>query len=283
MKSNYNTSFTLICQFISKFHTYITIDNTNKRYCDEILELALKEAKEFKKAVISDKLFDNDSFINTNKGELFKIHNILVGPTKDLYMSQKTKSNARACYDVIFNAINLKQPKRRFATLPTDLCQEFCKGITYFSHDEPFHERPFYHRDDSCGTGTKTAKDKFSKVNTNTREYVKKCYLERLIYDSIYTNTFHQQDLGHMQELRTMELLYQKYFDMSTIMIHITYEGMIYPIQLKVVYLNRDSTITETYTKNKRTKFVTCKRMEGDVHSEKVQSFDQESAWMPRA
>lgn len=197
---------------------------------------------------------------------------------KKTFLNKGLYNDARQCHDTLFGAICLKQPNKRFASLPTKLCQEFCKGITYFQYDMPFPDHPFYHRDNSCGTKKVEAFAKFK--DSASKEYLKTCYIERLVYDAIYINTFYEQDIGHKHELKLMEQLYQKYYDHATITVSLTYERLIYPISLMIFYRTAHGIISESFTKQKRTKHVLCRRDEKGQIYEKVQSFDQESGWM---
>lgn len=264
---------------VMKMHKYVSTMNVDQDKVKSMIAECIKAAQNFKNKL--PKNFDVNELIDSRKGEMFKINDILVGKNRDIFIHAGHHNDCRKCNDILFGALGIKQPKKRFAHLPTDLCQEFCKGITYFSYDEPFEESPFYHRSDSCGTSTKTAKEKF-KSNT-TREYVKRCYLERLIYDAIYTNTFHSQDIEHMHELDTMARLYQKFFQGASINVHLSYTSFIYPHQLIVYYMDKDGTVIETYTKTRRAKFVKCQREFKGQKYDKVQSYNQESPWLLNA
>ena len=171
------------------------------------------------------------------------------------------------------------------------MTSEFCKAITYFLTDSNIHEHPFYHRDESCGTKTLDTTQKFTIFSTNTnlkaqniKKVVKTCYLERLIFDAIYSKIFRTQDTRHLLELRKMELLFQNYYPGEKLRVHIEYYSGMYPNELTVYHtLQDDKVITYTYKKAKYDDtFVQCTRNKGNFVYEKTQSFEKQSEWQRR-
>jgi len=278
MAHSIEKQFTLVSSTIYQLHDYITTNNTDQDKVNKLIVNGIKLAQKFK-AFTGKPLhaIHIDAFIEGNKGELYRVHEILVGEIQRLFLDKHHTENARTCHDIIFGAINIKVPRKRFASLPTQLCQEFCKGITYFENDGPILESPFYHRKSSCGTKTKQASEKFK--HDATKEYVRRCYLERLIYDQIYTHTLHFQDIGHEYELKVIEQLYQKFFSYSSIDVRIKYRDMIYPINVMIIHSTPNGVVIEQYSKNK-SKHVLCKKEHGGITYEKIQTFEHEESWM---
>ena len=199
--------FRFIC-LLERLYTCLTSDDTDHTKVGNILadlfDLITIFKNEFSTVQKSKK-----GFVSDHKCELFIIHDVLVGKLKKSLMSKMSKNNcvqARMCHHSLFRFLEIKQPMKRFASLPTELCQEFCQGITYFTHD----------------------------ILPPTKENMKRCFLEMLIYDAIYLNTFHRQDLKHLYALRTMEQQYKKNFNNTTIGIHIHYTDLIHPQRLSM-------------------------------------------------
>ena len=69
---------------------------------------------------------------------------------------------------------------------------------------------------------------------------VRNCYIERLVYDNIYTNTFYRQDLGHLVELKSMEQMHDSYYKNESIGIKIRYRDEVYPESLHLHSLSRN-------------------------------------------
>jgi len=174
----------------------------------------------------------------------------LYGNSSKLYFKNagtQSKNTLRSVHDTLMKSVlGISQPKRRFANLATESAYEFCKGITFFMSDAE-GVKPFYHRDNSCGPATLPALDKFS--SSEKKFHVRNCYFEREIYNQIYKHIYRQQDIGHLDELKTMEQLYFKYFsDFPTIDVKVQPFDII-PLQLRLVYRDNDEKISETYTK----------------------------------
>lgn len=239
---------------------------------------------------ISLDTYDIQTFINVNKANLFRIYDTLVGTFKNTYYKNtRHESKLRSCCDRLFRTIlNIKQPKKRFASLPTDLSTEFCKGITYFKNEtHGDDEQPFYHRDASCGSKRFTASEKFHQLHSNTnvdilrkKTYSRRCYLERLIYDVVYTNTFHHQDIGHLHELQIMERIHDCYFPSDCLNIHIDFVDGIIPAKLHIYITNKDIYIHEEYVKLKNEN-LQCKKLENGKVYTKIQGYSQETPWLP--
>jgi hypothetical protein len=87
----------------------------------------------------------------------------------------------------------------------TQMFKEFMKGITYFNGDTLFEQnQPIYHRNVSCPRGgqpNQSCNNLATNPATNP-EHVQRCYLERLVYDSIWTEIMQApQDERHLRWL----------------------------------------------------------------------------------
>ena len=162
----------------------------------------------------------------------------------------------------------IKNPRKRFQYIVTKIFNEFIKGITFFETNDPSH-----HQIDtnfkSYLLDSKLSKAKITKV----------CYLERLIYNSMFTNIFNQQ--AHLLELRNMEVLYEEYNPTHELNIKIKYSGdNMYPESLAIYIQNRNFVETENYVKKWKSNIVHCTRNYRGLHFDKVQSFEKEEPWL---
>jgi hypothetical protein len=225
-------------------------------------------------------------FIKENQGDLFLIHNTLMGLFKKLYFSNCIHAKTRPIHDRLFNALHIKSPFKRFVYLPTTLCTMFCQGVTYFKTDKLSKDSLFY-RDESCADKHIIAYAKFASDLYLTLEekktYVASCYIERLIFDAIYTNTLNTKDASHIRELQIMARLFEEYFHGETIDVKITFVNTIYPIKLRVIRtLVNGSNITEIFTKSawNNDRVMCTKHDENNNKFEKIQTFAQEEKWI---
>jgi hypothetical protein len=233
------------------------------------------------------KLRDTSSFVTRHLTKLYKIHEILVGSYAKLYLSSRELSHLRSIYDGFFQTtLGLKRFPTKIKFLPTKITQEFCQGITFFKDQYERKAHPFYHRVSSCGTNSKTAQEKFSFKNS-----VKLCFLERAIYDQVYINLLHYQDLAHLKELRIMEQYYDTYFPNEVIIIKISFNDNddSWPIELNLLTRNAATgkIMTEIYRKpydfirDTYKDEVHCIKFDNDKRYEKVQSYaTNETSWI---
>ena len=232
-------------------------------------------------------------FVKQNKGNIYRVYYILANETK-MYISDKSRRTDLARKVLhLMHVLLINNVKQFFERLPTDYLTEFCKGITYFS-GEVITERPFYHRESSCGTGKLTASQKFLSKRTVTespshqaiKAKVRKCYLERTIYDQIYNDILHYQDLPHFAELRKMERYYQDNYNERRITALIYYRNQIEPESLIITTFGDavGDKIEEHYEKT-ASKVVKCtKRVFKDnvlvAFFSKEQTEDLETMWI---
>jgi hypothetical protein len=159
-----------------------------------------------------------DIFISNNLDELYLLEKTLVGSYPVALLNQSEQSQFRSYYDRIFkNKLKFSNFIYKTMNKVTEIFTEFTKGITYFA-DEVVLERPSYHRNASCGTKSVSTNIKFKKNSSNTentvnrkKSIIRRCYLERLIYDNIYKQILHGQNIEHLNELRKVERYFQDY------------------------------------------------------------------------
>ena len=223
-------------------------------------------------------------FIKEFQGELVQIHILLVGKVAKYYFNNTTINQIRRIHDKLFNYINIRNPKTFYLYLPTQYFHEFIKGITYFQNEKS-DDVPLYHREISCGSKALTLKEKYQLFTTNNdniiktkKSYVRKCYIERLIYDKIYSHLFFEQDIGHLHELKDTSRLYQDYFPNENINININFVRT-KPSKLKI-YIDTNMKLTIQYY-IKIENIVHCIKVDNNKKIfDKIQSFEQETPWM---
>lgn len=225
-------------------------------------------------------------FFDSNMHLFHQIHTTLAGH----YISNGHKDLIqlfRSPHDMIFGSMDVKRPGAKFRRLPTKVFTEFIKGITFFAGD-PVRENPVYHRTSSCGTGELTVADKFRRTRGYSeesgylnREHVKRCYIERLIYNEIFENILYTQDHGHLRELKEMERLYQDLYPTSNLAVKVGhFEGTprIFPTSLRVT---DGDMYTEDYRKDANSNIVRCLKVDNGQTYHKFQTFDAETPWLP--
>ncbi len=117
--------------------------------------------------------------------------------TKIKFFLTKLKNNkSRSLHDKIF--VNIFKMNKNVPLGVTYAFEEFVKGITYFSNETEYRKIPIYHRAASCGNSSSDFIKKYLKCYpTNTPEnitkkqkHIYKCYIERLIFDDMFTHSF---------------------------------------------------------------------------------------------
>jgi hypothetical protein len=285
MSNKISETFSEIYKIVQEYKEYmvnIRLDNKITKKLIDKLEIKVNLlSRQFEKFDI-----DIKSFINEKQGYLFHIHEILVGTFSKTYVKDFESDiiKIRSVHDKLFKkCLNISQPRHRFGRLPTWLFSNFCKGITYFKNNIGIDEIPVYHREQSCGSKEMTASEKFVESdNKNKQIYLRNCYIERFIYDQIYINTFHNQNIEHLIELRQIERLYQNAFPYENLVIKVSYRDDIHPCCLVLTYTTKDGLlIRETYTKSINNQINHCKKFSSDGNEyEKIQTYDQEVGWI---
>jgi hypothetical protein len=114
---------------------------------------------------------------------------------------------------------------------------------------------------------------------------VKKCYIERLIYNEIYKHFIHEQNFSHVRELKYVSEYYYKYFPNESISVKIKYNKKFYPYKLIVNEIKNEGFIEEIYTKNWEYNYVICQLMIKIYNKKyffsKINSYYQEEFWKP--
>ena len=185
--------------------------------------------------------------VNTSRtnNKLISVHDKLFGPNKLLE------------YDYNKDIVYLNIPK---------IFQEFIKGITYFSDQEPSQDI-IYHRLYSCGEKGSAFYDflhkctpDMSEIQRNENEKrIYTCYIERLIFDNIFlhiTHFFpekgddiHKQNPTHEARIQKTKEDFKTCFPNIDIEIEIVY-NQIYPVSLKILkYVKNKLHYTEIYYK----------------------------------
>jgi len=154
------------------------------------------------------------------------------------------------CDSVFHNKLKIKRDNDYLS----HLFMKFIEGITYFSKEKT-NNRPVYHRLYSCGprnAGEYTLSCK--NMNTNQkrlqRKNTEKCYIERLIYDILYTNeTYHSQtqDTAHLNRLEIIKEDYKSCFKGYEINVEIKF----YNSKPQTLIINKKNGVIthETYIK----------------------------------
>lgn len=124
----------------------------------------------------------------------------------------------------------------------TNIFKEFVKGITFFSTERVYSVfDPIYHRRGSCApknmkgniTCVRGEKDKAYREKS---EAITKCYVERLIYDQLWTDlTNSQQDQAHLLWLDKTREDYLKCYKNFAIQIKIDYSTTVKDIPEELV------------------------------------------------
>lgn len=192
----------------------------------------------------------------------------------------------------------------------TKMFEKLITGITYFyGETDPSAPFPIYHRFASCGQiGTPSTisctKGMPRTARNIARSRVEKCYIERLIYDKLYTHESLRfpergnvdenqslQDEGHLHYLKLVKDEFAQCFKGYTVEVELLWSQDVVPLTPNGVVITRKKNNTivskETYMKtvvlgafcNKDyDQMVECKRILYPEHGEpkeyaKVQSF----------
>jgi hypothetical protein len=218
---------------------------------DKIIKETKQLLKELKK-VENEKIL-LQGLIDRNYTDLKKLRDILLG----------IKINeGRSISDKIFTKI-LKFESHMPLGI-TIVFENYIKGITYFSNEKENKDQiPIYHRASSCGNKKKNFRNLLKNTLINEeikKNHIKKCYLERLIYDDMYRemslhfptelkNQELKQNKGHEHQLTERAKNYYNYYLEEEINIEILYENN-FPILLTINYIKNGKIIKiERYLK----------------------------------
>lgn len=283
MQAAFDHIYDLILEFRDYLGTGVITDERVEEWCGKLRD----PIRAFVSVAKRHERQDLDSFIEANMGQIYRFHESLVGVYAKTYMNASQISKCRSHHDSIMqNVFAIKRPSKRFQHMPTKLFNQLVRGITYFS-TEPVVEQPIYHREASCGSSTLDYITKFvNRHHIHTADALERCYIERLIYDAIYVTIYYKQDIGHLQELRNIERLYQEKNKGITITVNIRFDNLIFPADLKITWTKAwDKSIVETYSKDKLDGRVTCKRVDtmsgtSIIKYKKIQDFHNKREWV---
>lgn len=218
---------------------------------DKIIKETKKLLKELKK-VENEKIL-LQGLIDRNYTDLKKLRDILLG----------IKINeGRSISDKIFT--NILKFESHMPLGITIVFENYIKGITYFSNEKENKDKiPIYHRASSCGNKKKNFRNLLKNTLINEeikKNHIKKCYLERLIYDDMYRemslhfptelkNQELKQNKGHEHQLTERSKNYYNYYLEEEINIEILYENN-FPVLLTINYIKNGKIIKiERYLK----------------------------------
>lgn len=269
-----------------ELHTLRTTALTQNVYNSTALETFIKNSQKHLDNLNNRvKILNVKDFSEKHQIILYFIHESLVGSFFKTYLKNCSDSHKlRSFHDKLFtNILHISNPKIFFKHLPTFIATRFCQEITFFRNNSGIDNIPFYHRNASCGDKTKTATEKFvDAANDNKLNFLKNCYIERYIYDVIYTQVTHQQNIEHLYELKAIEQMYQDAYPHEKLKIVLDFDkDLIEPRSLTMMteYINRRYMTTEIFIKQK--KFISCTKYDSKNNVyEKIQTFEQEQPWI---
>ena len=227
-------------------------------------------------------------FYYKNRGKLVRIYDTFQGSFAKTYMSLNERRVFESVINKLFKGVlGIHNVSQEFSFLPTMLFTKFIRGITYFENEKNLQARPVYHRVESCGVSD----EKFK--NGHNKSFLRMCFIERSIYNRIFSNIFGRQDVQHLNELQIVEKLYDQFLPGEFVNVEITFAKKIIPIRLQISWhnLHHKSVIVEKYRKSYDSKkddykeLVSCSRTciysNGKIKEyEKMQSWDQETPWI---
>ena len=176
------------------------------------------------------------------------------------YKVVKALSHLRSLFDKVFHK-HFKIDRQAPLGL-TYILEEFIKGITYFA-DQEEAIIPIYHRLYSCDH-FQAFRDKFQQCRPGTKspqlfkQRIKTCYIERLIYDKMFTDqqfyldgvaheTERSQDAGHVHWLSQTKEDFLTCFPGLNIDVEIKYfESTMWPKSLTLLTMNNRGIVTST-------------------------------------
>lgn len=224
---------------------------------------------------------------------------------KDVYGSElrrmrqtiSTMPQLRSLQDKIFTR-HLRYDKDAPSHV-TELFREFIKGITYFA-GEGTEGKPIYHRFFSCGPYEDThrqgnlvcTENLSSKEIRRRKPLIERCYIERLIYNELWTHEMlffprtgveqTQQNEGHMFRLDLTMRDYETCFPGTKLKVVIDYENN-FPYKLVISKLINEKNVTKltyiktytmtTYGNKIYSDLVECIKEENDKKYMKISTF----------
>ncbi len=190
-------------------------------------------------------------------------------------------------YADMLRAVHIQNETRKV----TQIFNEFLKGITYFSNQQPINNQPVYHRPGYSCREKQQPNEECQQTNTNANRQSKKaririCYIERLVYDELWSKLlFSPQDIGHIQWLGDTKKAYQTCFENKNLFIELEMNKRnTKPISLKIFehdkieqYEKPYDDLNEIYTQT-----VYCYKIDDRRNKfySKENTFEQEGVWV---
>jgi len=236
--ANFNVAFTELLEFVKHFRIYLKNQNIKEITIHYLNEIGVK-IDILKKCKITETSLTLTAFEQQLLG-IYKIYDTCVGEYAKLYLSKEVIAKyARPQINKLFSILKISKPKSIFLKVPAQILAKFLKGITYFENESNLREWPVYHRDESCGTKLENVYTKFG--TEDKKHLLEKCYIERLIFDSIYQHILHKQD---KLELKKVEQLWETFFPDKSIEVNIGYDDFGNPNILSIYTTMKNKTIS---------------------------------------
>lgn len=242
---------------------------------------------------------EKEAFVTENLDTIYKIYDTFYNKeTKRVLLSKDERHDVRSIIDRFYSRIcGIRKVDTYFHGIPTRVFQDFVKGVTHFATDT-VHDRPSYHRSGSCGPKDADHLERFAihagdskEMIHQKRDAVIRCYVDRYIYDKVYTRILHKQDVNHLLELEAVGRLVGAFADVRVI---VHFQGIL-PNRLSVLVnlLNGTPWYREDYRKYAngrvlavRADNIAFRTAEQMKYRYKVQTFEAETAWsaaLPKA
>jgi hypothetical protein len=199
------------------------------------------------------------------------------------------KADIIRCRDRIFGSLLRNVDFINERTKVTKLFNEFIKGITYFSNESVFDvKQPAYHRNGACppkgSQNIECLLTNNATIKTKKKKEIRKCYIERLIYDNLWTRLiFSSQDIEHITWLEKTKKAYETCFPNIDIYIDVLFDEQNHiPCRLKIYEGDIEEIYEKRYdiTSHSYVYPVDCIRTESNGNIKRKQStFDNEGAW----
>lgn len=293
---------TSLFTFIEKVRTYEKGLSKNTKDISDA-------CKNLEKAFADNDIEKNSLVVirDLHRPEIMKTKYILLG------LAKKEGKIFRSIHDRFVKVIGIDSVHVSGVTL---MFEKLVRGVTYFINEtDPDSGYPVYHRFASCGKigtqDTLSCVKGMPRMSRNiTRSRVEKCYIERLIYDKLYTHEsllFPErgnvdedtslQDEGHLHYLGLIEKEYAQCFKDYSIEVDLLWNKDIIPSipdGVVIVRKKRGEVVSkEVYNKTIQVnaygekgyeEMVFCTRETKGKHLEKYQSYlGGERAWKTSA
>jgi hypothetical protein len=183
-----------------------------------------------------------ESLVRTYNAKLYMLRDTLTGNDRKFYnvvLSKAVQDKLTTLYNKIYIPIKYKETNENFEKQVSTIFAEFMKGITYFRQEMQPIRYPIYHRNASCGFKRETSIYRFSKTL-----YVRRCLIERLVYDRLYQSKIRMQNIGHKFELQQVTHIYDSYFPERALTVSsIDYDDQKNPINVTIETFNKGKLI----------------------------------------